>query len=398
MVRLSPTTRIPVMSLQVIRRLPLLACSLAVCLLVTGSARADDLLKDEATRKQLEAQKLEKDVKEYLENAALIAKTDPGTAAQVLQLARQLVFDDTNVSAEKKKELLGILDNRIKSVAVGHAPTLPTERPDVKGRDKGDDPKRDPNSPAGIAAKTIASRGTAIADAKDLRDKGSERNLAVDRDLVKSATPAVDEMEFPRDWKEKSEKRSKPKITEAEEKLLKALNTPLRDIDFEKKSFKDVLQYLQDKTGQSVIVPKSIMDEVGITYETGVTLQVDNVTLRTVLKKVLGDLNLTYIVKDAAIQVTTPERAKQTFSTRPYYIGDLAGLADQRLGPIVQRVQMAQTIALIMQTIIQTVEPSSWQANNPDAGGTIFFDPVTMSIIVKQTAEVHLIMGGSMRR
>ncbi len=59
---------------------------------------------------------------------------------------------------------------------------------------------------------------------------------------------------------------------------------------------------------------------------------------------------------------------------------------------------MAQTIQLIMQTIVQNVEPSSWQVNNPDAGGTITFDPVRMAIVVKQTAEMHLMLGVSMRR
>jgi antitoxin component of MazEF toxin-antitoxin module len=413
------------MSLPVVRCLSLLACSLTLCLFAASSARADDL-KDEAVRKQLELQKLEKEVKENLESAASFAKTDPEGALKLLKLVRDQISDDTNLSPERKKELLSTLDTRIKSVAARPIPVLPSERPDANRRDKDDERinndlktigdlrragkrdeaermtddlfKRYPNNPGVVAAKTIGSRGNTIADARDLRDKYGERNLAVDRDIVKSATPAVDDMEFPKDWKEKSEKRSKPKLTDAEEKLLKALNTPLKDIDFEKMSLKDVLQYLQDKTGQSVIIPKSIMEEVGISYETAVTLKVDNVTLRTVLKKVLGDLNLTYIIKDATIQATTPERAKQTYSIRTYYIGDLAGLADVRLGPIVQRIQMAQTIALVMQTIIQNVEPSSWQANNAEAGGTITFDPITMSIIVKQTAEMHLILGGSMRR
>jgi hypothetical protein len=65
----------------------LLACSLTFCLLAAGSVRAQDskdVLKDEAQRKALEAQKVEKGVKESLENAALIAKTDAAEAAKLL--------------------------------------------------------------------------------------------------------------------------------------------------------------------------------------------------------------------------------------------------------------------------------------------------------------------------
>ena len=106
-------------------------------------------------------------------------------------------------------------------------------------------------------------------------------------------------------------------MTEAEVKLMKALNSPLKDIDFDKTKFSDVLQYLQDKTGQSIIIPKAILEEVGVTYETGVTLKADGVTMRTILKKILGDLNLTYIVKDGTIQVTTPERQADHDDAQP---------------------------------------------------------------------------------
>jgi hypothetical protein len=35
--------------------------------------------------------------------------------------------------------------------------------------------------------------------------------------------------------------------------------------------------------------------------------------------------------------------------------------------------------------------------NNPEAGGTITFDPITMNLIVRQTAEFHYKFGGMAR-
>jgi hypothetical protein len=382
------------MSSQAVR---LLACGLTLCLLAAGAARAQeskDVLKDEAQRKALEAQKLEQEVKESLSTAA---KSDASSAVTLLNAVRAMVADDTNLTPEKRKQLLATIDARIKAAADQPSNTIPNERPANK-RPHDDDIRAQDKERFDNITKIIEARKGSLADARDARDRKGEANLKVDRDVVKSSIPAINDVDFPRDWLERTKKRSEVKMTEKELTLMKVLNTPLRDIDFDKRNFKDVLQYLQDKTGQNIMVPKSIMDEVGITYETPVTVKVDNITFRSVLKKVLGDLNLTYIIKDGEINVTTPERARQTYSTRAYYVGDLAFVTDFRLGPIVQRVQMAQTILLIMTNIVQTIEPNSWQVNNPEAGGTITFDPITMSIVIKQSAEMHLMLGVSMRR
>jgi hypothetical protein len=309
---------------------------------------------------------------------------------------RDQVSEDTSLSAEQRKSLLASIDARIKGASERPSTPLPAERPGAtRPRDDG---RTQDKERFDTITKLIEARNRNLTEDREMRDRRGDANLKADRDLVKASTPAVNDDEFPRDWKERTSKRSEVKMTDKELKLMKALNTPMHDVDFDKRNFKEVLQYLQEKTGQNIFVPKPIMDEVGITYETPVTLKVDNITFRSVLKKVLGDLNLTYIVKDGEIQVTTPERARQTYSTRAYYVGDLALIGDFRLGPIVQRAVMAQQIVLIMNTIVQTIEPGSWQANNPEAGGTITFDPITMSILVKQSAEVHLMMGVGMRR
>jgi hypothetical protein len=44
--------------------------------------------------------------------------------------------------------------------------------------------------------------------------------------------------------------------------------------------------------------------------------------------------------------------------------------------------------------IQRTVDPASWQNNGGQ--GTILFNPGTMALIIKQSAEMHLILGGSM--
>src|SRR5205085_1294071 len=143
----------------------------------------------------------------------------------------------------------------------------------------------------------------------------------------------------------------------------------------------------------TITLDKAAMEDVNVSYETKVRLKL-KATTRTVLKKLLADHGLTYVIKDERIHVTTPDRAKAITSIRKYYVGDLAATVNTRYGPIASQIQMAQLVQNLMQTIVSTIEPQSWQVNNPDAPGTITFDPLSMSLVVKQTAEVHFSLAG----
>jgi hypothetical protein len=106
----------------------------------------------------------------------------------------------------------------------------------------------------------------------------------------------------------------------------------------------------------------------------------------------LADLGLTYVIKDEAIQITTPARARDMMVTRVYYIGDLVGTTNVFLPPLLNQLQMSQAIATIIQAVQTEVEPGSWQTNN--GNGTIVYDPITMSLIIKNSAEIHYLLGG----
>ncbi len=66
------------------------------------------------------------------------------------------------------------------------------------------------------------------------------------------------------------------------------------------------------------------------------------------------------------------------------------------MGPFASPFMALQGAAQIIDLIQNSVEPQSWQVNG--GPGTIRFDPLTMSILVKQTAEVHFILAGGLGR
>ena len=215
--------------------------------------------------------------------------------------------------------------------------------------------------------------------------------LGVGRDIEKSSTPPGSDYELPRDWRERTAKRgSGPKMTEREKAIMKVLDTPIQgELSG---TFSQAIDYLQTATGQTIVVDKQAMEEAGITYETQVNMKLRKATTRTILKKVLSELGLAYVIKDESIFVTSAARARDTLTTRTYYVGDLAGVTDVRFGAYLNRVQAVQAIAMIVEMIQSQVDPSSWRANG--GPGSIVFEPLTMSLIIRQTAEVHFMLGG----
>jgi hypothetical protein len=56
---------------------------------------------------------------------------------------------------------------------------------------------------------------------------------------------------------------------------------------------------------------------------------------------------------------------------------------------------MRAAIGQIIDSITGSIDPNSWESKGAQGGGTITYDPITMSLIVKQTAEVHYMLSGS---
>ena len=131
-----------------------------------------------------------------------------------------------------------------------------------------------------------------------------------------------------------------------------------------------------------------------ISYDTPVSVEARATTTRTVLKKLLADVGLTYIIRGETLLITTPERASQELVARTYYIGDLVAATNFQFGPIFNELQLIQNIASLIASI-QSIEPRSWREGG--GPGSITFIPGTMSIAVKQTAEMHFVLMGALR-
>jgi len=383
---------------NVTRRLPALALSVFLGLGIS-SLRAEDLLTDVKTRLAIEAQRVEKEFTEGRSAAyKLVRSATPKLveATEKLQALLAMVQGDKALDVKRREVLLVTLKYDLSKVAEIAGENRRSPTPDsstsriVRDSRRSDDDRRvaDSRSPGKDASSIIESRGRSVADTRGDRGRFNDGFSRVMRDVDKSATPVSGNVEFPKNWPELSKRRSsEQKITEKEQAILKALNTTI-EVNFDKDELENVLDFLRKKTGVTISIDQRAMAEADVTYKTPITLKLRG-TIRSVLKRMLADLNMAYIVKEEAIQITSQERAKRETTRKTYYLGDLAGAVNLRMGPILSKLLMIQTVNQLINTITQTVDPQSWKVNNPDAVGTIAFDPITMSLIVVQTAEIH---------
>jgi hypothetical protein len=172
----------------------------------------------------------------------------------------------------------------------------------------------------------------------------------------------------------------------AEKKILRALASPT-NMDFVETPLQDVIDFLKEQHRIEIQIDAKALSDVGIDPATPITKNLKNVSLRSALKLMLRQLDLTYVIQDGALMITTPEEAETRSITVVYPVGDLISsrFRDPKTGEI-WTADQADYDSLI-DLITSTVQPTTWD----DVGGpgSIAPFPATSSIVLSQTQDVH---------
>jgi hypothetical protein len=254
-----------------------------------------------------------------------------------------------------------------------------------KDRVDAEDPKK---SAAAQAASQINETANRLASLRQLQTERERGLSGVVRGVERSALTPDDVITYPKDWKERTQARasSLAPITPKEKTILRSLESAMT-VRLKNARFEDVIDFIRTKTGLNLVLDPAALKEADVTYDSTLSVDLRDVTVRTLLHKVLGEVGLTYVIRNEAIMVVTPGMAKQMLVTRTYYIRDLLP-ADWGF---FSSVRAAQLIEMIQ----STVEPQSWKANGGE--GTIVYDPLTRALIVKQNAEFHSVLSSGAR-
>jgi hypothetical protein len=137
------------------------------------------------------------------------------------------------------------------------------------------------------------------------------------------------------------------------------INTPLQD----------AIRLIADTHDIPIIVDRRALEEIGLSVDEPVVLSLKNVSLRSFLRLMLRDLDLTYMIKDEVMQITTVEAAEQNLVVEMYkFPADLTDKSDK-----------------LLKALTSGVVPDAWES----LGGPCSVTAIDNVLIVSATESIH---------
>jgi hypothetical protein len=141
-----------------------------------------------------------------------------------------------------------------------------------------------------------------------------------------------------------------------------------------------VLDDVRHLTALNVVVDAAALRDEGICVDCPVTLQVQDVTLKSALNLLLRQAHLTYVIRDEVVLVTTDRQARGKLVTKTFHVGDLVC----RPGGAGDRSNCQK---VLVNLVTNAVAPQSWNTMGGD--GTVDYFPLGQSLVVSQTPDVQ---------
>ncbi len=107
-----------------------------------------------------------------------------------------------------------------------------------------------------------------------------------------------------------------------EDKIRNAL-AGVATLEFIETPLSDVVEFLRDSQGLPIQISHKALNDAGVSADVPITQNLKGVPLRTALRVMLRDLDLTYRIDGDVLVITTREDARQNPSTRVYDVADL---------------------------------------------------------------------------
>ena len=105
-------------------------------------------------------------------------------------------------------------------------------------------------------------------------------------------------------------------------RIRKALDQPT-SVEFVEAPLTDVVDYLKDLHNIEIQIDTKSLEDASIGPDTPVTTNLKGITLKSALRLMLGGMDLTYVIKNEVLMITTPEKAGNELVTKVYPVADL---------------------------------------------------------------------------
>ncbi len=163
----------------------------------------------------------------------------------------------------------------------------------------------------------------------DLRRRGFYAALAT---VVESSIPFPDEppLIYPpaEEWEALTARRKKyasvdlATVKESEAHIFEELNRPT-EVDFFETPLADALDALAEQHDFNIELNQIEFDNLGVDSGIPITKTYSGISLRSALRLILREYDLTFVVRDEVLVITSVEDAEQELVTRVYPVGDL---------------------------------------------------------------------------
>ena len=183
-----------------------------------------------------------------------------------------------------------------------------------------------------------------------------------------------------------------PRPTKVEQKILDALAKPTT-VEFLDLPLEDCITFLALSHEINIWLDKATLADEGVALDQPIMLKLKDGSLRSVLNLILQPRQLTYLVEDDVMKITTRAKADQKMFTRTYPVGDLyleRVKADDKAPtdkgapkdkPAVRRAGDLEN------AIMNAVEPDSWEVLS--GPGTCTYVEKSGSLVIRQSWGAH---------
>lgn len=189
-----------------------------------------------------------------------------------------------------------------------------------------------PGQPGLRGAQLTARMLGYTADTNAVRDMRQKGFVDAAQQVELAHVPSSDEPPIvyadPEVWQLLTERRKKYKavdVTEPgpnEQKIMAALDEKT-ELDFAEQPLTDVLDYLKQRHDIEIQLDSRALADEGLGSDVSITRNIKGITLRSALKLLLGELGLTYVIRNEVLFITSKTEAMNMLTTRVYPVADL---------------------------------------------------------------------------
>jgi hypothetical protein len=174
----------------------------------------------------------------------------------------------------------------------------------------------------------------------------------------------------------------------AHQRIWGALQKPLPEsgLDFTDTALEEVVAYLREEFEIEIQIDDQALEDLGIDIATPITTKLHNISLRSALNLILTELELTYVITDEVLLITTQEEADTRLIVCVYPVRDLI---DPQYQPTKAEKEGGSPPEMvpIIDTIISTITYDTWSENGGGEAEIMALRPGLL--VISQTQDIH---------